>query len=470
MAQYELNLRDYWQIVRKQRRTIALTTVLVALASFGLSQLLKPAPQYEATASVKYDRSSNFTGLFMEVMTYSYADDITSQTEVIKSYPVIEAAARLAGLVAPETPTEQIRREPELLATVLNLQRRVKAEREGNTNIIRVTVTAGRPEAAEQLANSVVEAYQQENIYQRNRQVDEAQKFIEQQMSMVETQLRAAEAKVEEFKRTNDVVDLSEEVKVQLTEMARVESEHAKTLRTLEELTDQIDQLRRQGSLSLSSQAGSPAPADPARIFTEEAAAQIFMLNSRLMDLLQERDTLLISYHPGHPQVKDLDQKIQVIREEMLRELSAKRGTFQRREAQLGERLADFKKQYFSVPEKALQLARIERDVKINNDIYLLLKTKYQEALIKGAEKIIEVTQLQPAFASAVPINVPNVLLNVLVGALIGCLLGLLIGFIQESFDTSLGTIEDVESFLGLPVLGVLPPAGADVMKYASSP
>jgi capsular exopolysaccharide synthesis family protein len=45
-----------------------------------------------------------------------------------------------------------------------------------------------------------------------------------------------------------------------------------------------------------------------------------------------------------------------------------------------------------------------------------------------------------------------------------------LIGFVQESFDTSLGTIEDVESFLELPVLGVLPQAGDDVMKHTQQP
>lgn len=470
MAQYELNLRDYWQIVRKQRRTIALTAVLVAVASLGLSQLLKPTPQYEATASVKYDRSSNFTGLFLEVMTYSYSDDIGSQTEVIKSFPVVESAARKAGLFDPALTSEQIKLRPDLLGMILSLQRRTNTEREGNTNIIRITATADEPDKAALLANSIVSAYQEENSAQRNRQVAEARKFIEQQMQIVEGQLRTAEQSVENFKESNDVVDLGEEVKIQLTEMARVESEHAKTIRTMEEIEDQIGQLGRQGSLSMASASatGSAVSIDPARIFTEEAAAQVFMLNSRLMDLLQERDTLLISYHPTHPQVVEFDQKIQVIREEMLRELTAKRTTFQRRGEQLGERLAAFKRQYASVPEKALQLARMEREVKINNDIYLLLKTKYQEALIKGAESIVEVTPIQPAFKSALPINVPNTLLNVLVGALIGCLLGLLIGFVQESFDTSLGTIEDVESFLGLPVLGVLPQAGPDVMKHAT--
>ncbi len=471
MAQYELNLRDYWQIVRKQRRTIALTAVLVALSSLVLSQLLRPTPQYEATASIKYDRSSSVTGMFLEVMSYSYSDDIASQSEVIKSYPVVEEAARLAGLIPQEATSEEIRSTPKLRETVKALQRRVKTAREGNTNIIEITVTANEPELAEKLANSIVTAYEQHNIYERNGQVAKATDFIQSQMSLVEGLLRTAEREVEDFKRANGVVELSEEVKIRLGEMARAEAEHAEAAATLAEINDQVGQLTRKGSLALGGapggEAGPAASVDPVRIFTEEAAAQVFMLNSRLMDLLQERDTLLISYYPEHPTVKDLDQKVQVVREEMLRELQAKRQTYQKRREQLAGRLAGYREDYYSVPEKALQLARLEREVSVNTDLYLLLKTKYQEALIKGAEQIVEVSPIQPAFASPKAVNVPNMLLNVLVGALIGCLLGLLIGFVQESFDTSLGTIDDVESFLELPVLGVLPQAGAEVMKYA---
>ncbi len=459
MAQYELNLRDYWHVVKKQRRTVFLMVVLVAFSSLALSELLRPSPLYEATASVKYDRSRSLAGLFVEAMTYSYTDDIASQTEVVRSYPVVQAAAKSAGLIPANASSEDIRKNPDLLKAVLGLQRRVKAEREGNTNIIRISVTAGEAKQAEQLANSVMEAYREENSKNRNRQVEEGKAFIEAQLTLVKAQLDQSEQALEQFKKTEGVVEISDEARAALTELTRIEAEQDKVGRTLQEIDEQASQLQRGDNLGHTT--GS------ARIFTEEAAAQVFMLNTRLMDLQQERDTLLISYYPEHPSVIELNNKIQVVRGEMLRELVAKRETYGSRREQLADRLATLKRQYYSVPEKALRLARLEREVKVSSDIYALLETKHQEALIRGAEKIIEVTQLQPAFASALPVNVPNTLLNMLIGAIIGGLMGLIIGFVQESFDTSLGTIEDVESFLGLPVLGVLPHAGEDVTNQA---
>ena len=44
-----------------------------------------------------------------------------------------------------------------------------------------------------------------------------------------------------------------------------------------------------------------------------------------------------------------------------------------------------------------------------------------------------------------------------LVGLLIGLVLGMVIAFIVETFDTSLGAIEDVEEILETQVLGVIP-------------
>jgi cobyric acid synthase len=50
-------------------------------------------------------------------------------------------------------------------------------------------------------------------------------------------------------------------------------------------------------------------------------------------------------------------------------------------------------------------------------------------------------------------------------GVIIGIVLGLIIAFIVETFDTSLGAIEDVEQTLGIPVLGVIPHVDLKVMQ-----
>src|SRR5439155_500730 len=80
-----------------------------------------------------------------------------------------------------------------------------------------------------------------------------------------------------------------------------------------------------------------------------------------------------------------------------------------------------------------------------------LMKTKHQEALSKEAEKIEEVTIVRPAAEPEAPIG-GETTHAVLVGGLLGLFLGLVFAFVRETLDTSIGTIEDVEAYLEVPV------------------
>src|SRR5207249_3895799 len=51
----------------------------------------------------------------------------------------------------------------------------------------------------------------------------------------------------------------------------------------------------------------------------------------------------------------------------------------------------------------------------------------------------------------------PRVGLNLTLGALVGLVVGLGLAFFIEYLDTSVKTMEDVESLLGLPVLAIIP-------------
>ena len=102
MAQYEMNLRDYWLIVRRRRMIIIASTVLVALLSFGFVR--QKVPVYQATTAVKFEQSTQLSGLLVEVLSYSSADSIETQVTIIKSYPILEDVAKRLGYLK-ETPT-----------------------------------------------------------------------------------------------------------------------------------------------------------------------------------------------------------------------------------------------------------------------------------------------------------------------------------------------------------------------------
>src|SRR5437773_8062019 len=108
MAQYEMNLRDYWMIIRRRRLIIVASTVLVALFSFWFAK--QRVPVYQATTAVKFEQSTQLSGLLVEVLSYSSADSIETQVTIIKSYPILEDVAKRLGYLK-EIPTGAAARE-----------------------------------------------------------------------------------------------------------------------------------------------------------------------------------------------------------------------------------------------------------------------------------------------------------------------------------------------------------------------
>jgi capsular exopolysaccharide synthesis family protein len=455
MAQYELNVIDYWLILKKRKYLILLSAVMVVVFTFLFSELLKPNPIYEASARVKFERSATMAQQLLESLSYSNINDIGTQIEFIRSFPVMERVATELGRVAPDT-SEEAKRSASYLNSIYNLGQEIAAQREGDTNIIRISATSDQPEQAERMANSTADAYRIENIETRNRLVNESRRFVEEQLGSLEKRLNDSEEALRAFKEREGQVFLSEEARAALDTFTKLEEQYIEVTRKRGEGERQIDILRRSDAV-----VGNQT----SRIFTEEPNALLTILNQRLLDVIQERNTLLINYTADHPQVVEQQRKIDNVRSEMIQELKSKVATFIDREEAIQKQRAHYRQRYLGYPRSAIQISRLERDVKVNTDLLATLKAKHQELLIKGAERIQEVTIIAPAMTPTYPINASNVTLNLMVGALMGCFLGIVLAFGRESFDTSIGTIEGVEEFLKVPVLGIIPQFDHKILK-----
>ncbi len=112
-----------------------------------------------------------------------------------------------------------------------------------------------------------------------------------------------------------------------------------------------------------------------------------------------------------------------------------------------------------------MELARLEREAAVNREIYIMLEKQYQESLIQNAEKIEEVQIVKPALEPTLPINPPKTGATTGLGFVLGIILGIVFAFVIETFDTSIGAVEEVEEFLGVRVLGIVPHVDFDELK-----
>lgn len=158
-----------------------------------------------------------------------------------------------------------------------------------------------------------------------------------------------------------------------------------------------------------------------------EATGIAIPLQNKLADLETERSKLLRMYTEQHPDIVRINEEVSLMKEQLK-----------------------------SIPDKELQYARLTREQEINEKLYRNLQEKFEEARIAEVEKVPDVGVVNPALIPVAPVR-PNKMVNGLLGIVVGLVLGLTLGFTVEHMDTSIGTIEEVESILKLPVLGIIP-------------
>src|SRR5687767_5022427 len=442
MAQYEMNLRDYWFIVRRRRVTIALCTIIAAAFSFWFAQ--QKVPIYQTSASVKYEPSAAVSGLLVEVLSYSSADSIETQAPLIKSTPILEEVARQLGKLPEATKGELLQESRAYRATVDGIGDRIKVNRVPSTSILEITATSPDPLEAKQLANTVASVYRKHSRENRNLRITEARKFIENQLREVEGRLKRAEDEVWAFRDANRIISPGAESQVLLSLFTQVRGDIEKTRQQRTELEMSAARL------------GNVPVGGNDRIFIETTNPGVQKLISTQNDLMIERNNLALEVTDRHPKLQALDDRLREVRSEIRREVSAQIAVLRTREEILNRQLGELMQRNKEVPSVELGLARRQRDAKANDDLLTLLKTKHQEALIKESEAIEEVTIVRPAAEPDAPASTDR-LNTLIVGALLGLMLGLVVAFVQETLDTSIGTIEDVEHYLEVPVLGVVP-------------
>src|SRR5688500_14684438 len=443
MAQYEMNLRDYWLIIRRRRLWIIATTIVTML--FSLWLVRQKVPLYQATATVKFEQSTNVSGLLVEVLSYSSSDNIETQATLIKSYPVLEEVGRRMGRLPPATGDGAVRESKSYQSMLDSIGSKIRTNRVPNTSILEITATSTNPREARDLANTVAEVYRDYNKQNRNSRLTEARKFIEAQLKEVEARVRRADEEVWAFRDANRVISPGAESTVLLSLFTQVRGDMERARQQRTELEQLQARLSRTDPSSMTE-----------RIYVDSSNPALQRLQNVQTELTMERTQLALEATEKHPRLQAIDERLREVRFEMRREIGAQIAMLKNREDILGRQMAELMQKNREVPAVELGLQRLQRDAKVNDDLLTLLKTKHQEALIKESEGVEEVALVRPATDPGKPIG-SNTLNTMLVGALLGLMLGLVVAFVQETLDTSIGTIEDVESYLDVKVLGIIP-------------
>jgi len=455
MAQYDLDLREYWRILRKRKLVVVFMVILVGVFSYGFAKLKEPTPIFEANAAIKIERMTSMADFFMGGF-FAQTENIITHAFILTSFPVLEETAKMVGWLPADIGREDIQNSKKHLSVIKRLKSMIGAEQEPGTNILNIKVLSTDPDESAHVANAFARAYKKYNIQEKNKKTFETKEFIEKQLQLTSKNLKEVEEKIKAFKENYSLVSMDTMAQDLAVRISDLELEYEKVKRKKNSVVSQLAMLK--------------SPDHFARdmgkaLILGDKDTPLAGLKSKLNDLLLKKQTLLIDFTEQHPQVIEVKDQIKAVVHEAKQELVSMQNRLENDEARIGRKLDSLKRRNLNLPEKALQIVRLQREAGIQEALYSQLKTKHQETLIKESGKIEEVTIVRPATVPSVPINIPSKFMIVATGIVMGLIIGMVFVFVAETLDTSIGTIEDVEELLGVPVLGVIPFWGKDETK-----
>lgn len=452
---YEFNLEEYWHVILRRRWLILFSAFSLGLFSWLFTGLHQPPPIYSSSTQVKVEQSSDLTGLLMRGLMVNTVDHIGTQLELIRSYALLERVAKRLGLIGKHYTSEEIRAHPGLMNKILALRGDVSAEQEGASGVITISTTSDSAVFARDLARAVAEEFRSYNIEDKNKRIYEAKAFIQQQLEVVGKRLTMAEDAVRVYQQQHRAALDPSEMKLISDNVHALEESLAKQEERLQSLDALLEKVKARASPPGWDFGGIPVSIVVSDLFNQ--------LNKQLTDMAFRHTQLSSEFTDFHPEMVELRNQGDRILAAMVNEIS--------RQIRIGKvnlqdtkaKLQSMNKAYLDLPQQQVELTRLQREVKTNAQLYDELKSKYQEALIKEAEKVEEVTILRPALISYSRINPVRTRKSAIAGFILGLVLGLIISLILEALDTSVGSIEEVESFLEVPVVGFIPQITHDV-------
>ncbi|MFH0888388.1 MAG: polysaccharide biosynthesis tyrosine autokinase [Planctomycetota bacterium] len=419
MAQYELNLRDYWRVLNKRRWIILFIFSAIFISTFVYNSTQPYI--YQASSSVRYTEQRLLATLLTELVQSPVGDIMLSQSKLIKSWNVSELAAKSLGWIKPDTTAEDANN------IISSIQSSVDATVESNTDLIVISVQNTEPQKISQIANAVAQGYQQYNLLEKSRQATNLRQTVENRLSQISAELSQSESELRKFKEQNpDVTG------------AAIPA------------YNRLEELKKEEKLLL----GKYTSRNPDVIVTDIPAYK------RLEELKQEKGILLRKYTSKHPDVIRINEGIEVLQQELQKQIEVLQKESQKdfgvSQEKLQKEIEILQQELGKYPAKELTLSQLNRNIDITSAIYSDLKQQFEKARIAEGEKTSDVTIINLALTPTKPIK-PNKTTNQIVGFILGLLISLSAAFIIEHLDTSIRTIEEIENLLQLPVLGIIP-------------
>jgi len=311
--------------------------------------------------------------------------------------------------------------------------------------VIRIGFKSQVPEKASEVVNMVAKTYIENYIDIRTNAADKTGSFIEDRLDFVSEKLRKSERALEVYRSKNKIVNLRQQTETGLREASQVRVQYNNIVMQ-ETALDSLNQYINQGNPNFLELAPQVAFGD--LLFTE--------LIKKMKTFQGERRELLMKYTSENEKVKVIEAKIEDLIVYLKESIKKTRQDMMIRRKELETFLNKIDKQFDQLPTNEKQMVILEREFRLNQEMYNFLTQKRLEASIVKAATISFHQILEYGTPNFTAIS-PNKKLILFVSGLLGILLSLAFIYLREFLSGKINSRSQLEKLTSLPIIGVIP-------------
>lgn len=440
---------DYWQVIKNRYGIILLTFLMVFMTAAVLTWVIEK--KYESTALVQVLSPDQNPNSIIGVRGAQLGPAMT-RSFFQNQFLIIESPATLERVVEELGLEEDwgVNREE----AIDRLKAITRAQDKRGSDLVEITVRHAEPETARRIADAVARSYKNGRRQQEKEDGERTLAILRGQLQDQQDLVAEKQSELASIARSLGVVIEQGQATDQDTgfrSIAAQESQLQAQKATIEARINTLLNLPPDQLIKVA--AGMQLP--------ENTVKQLYPQYTQAKVELGGLETS--GYGPNHPKVRTQRQLIASMQEELtaavgslreilstqLEQVRAELARVTQLKEQLKEKKIDDAIGYQEF-ENAKADAAVARQVQVEQE----LKVKAQEAALADLSDSITIYE-QPKAGNR-PVS-PNVPLVFGIGAGLGLVLGVGLAFFLEYLDTSVKSLEDVERYLKVPVLAVIP-------------
>lgn len=448
MIDQEAHIMDYLGVLlRRKWLILVFSAILVGAAALKNHRV---HPRYRATATIRIEGHQSPLAYLPEFRGYGdYGDPdrtINTHLRMITGYPIVQAAVE--SVLGPAVKlSDGNQPDPRVLAA----QSAITTKPVEETNLINIEGTHSDPRVAMELVNATAQAYKDYTNQKRDIKIRENVQWLTREIAQLKEKVQSSEKALHQYKKKSKILSLESEKSLHLKELSEIRSDYNRIRVQRVELEAQIREIKQVLE--------TKARYIPAFLGEE----LLHSLNRQLVSAQLELTRLSKQYGPRHPQIIQIKTQIQSLQAELNRSLQkaiksreSKLRVLRTKEKNLQVSMNAYKKKAIRFEGNQIQYALLDLEARSNRQLYDILVEKLKEINLMQNLQAEEVTIVEKAKLPGHPLTSRKEL-NLLIALLMGLSLGVGGAFFLEYLDMGLKTREEVDRYLKLPTLGIIP-------------